>query len=486
MPQSEQKTQSSIQSGNLVQLLKVLSREEIKEFGKFVNSPFHNNRKDLIQFFEEIKVFYPDFNQTEFSKENIFSLLFPGKKYQDDVMRRLSSNLFKLGEQFASYKNFRSNTFEYERNLLEFYSSKNIDKFFWKQHRDIEDFLEGQNLRDTEYYRRLADINEIELKYILKDDPTYKKSSYEKEITNLWKYGLAAMLRLYGFAEYETYFFNKEYELKFANDLLRIAEESGFMNSSAVEMYYLILKLYGPDKSDEIFNKLKLLIEEKFNMFNKGECFSFYVHLINYCNINKLANDKEYIKIKFDIVKEMVERDLIVQNGVVDPGWFRGIFSMAYNAGEIKFAEDFIEKHKSLVTGKEKENVVKHAYANLAIYKKDYESALNYLSDCSYQHLNDKWTVKQMYMTIYFETNNFEQFSYVADSMKHLIKDEGSWNENLIIPIRNFINSLTKLFKVKMGEKNIPVDEIRKEITESKIISRKWLLEKIDELDVNH
>ncbi|MBN8572214.1 MAG: hypothetical protein J0M18_21530, partial [Ignavibacteria bacterium] len=68
MPQSEQKTQSSIQSGNLVQLLKVLSREEIKEFGKFVNSPFHNNRKDLIQFFEEIKVFYPDFNQTEFSK----------------------------------------------------------------------------------------------------------------------------------------------------------------------------------------------------------------------------------------------------------------------------------------------------------------------------------------------------------------------------------------------------------------------------------
>ena len=37
-----------------------------------------------------------------------------------------------------------------------------------------------------------------------------------------------------------------------------------------------------------------------------------------------------------------------------------------------------------------------------------------------------------------------------------------------------------------MGEKNIPVDEIRKEITESKIISRKWLLEKIEELDVNH
>ena len=481
MSQRDLKNQNSLQSGNLIQLLKAFSKEEMKEFGKFVSSPFHNNRKEVVFFFEEIKIFYPDFNQHNFSKEYIFSLLYPGKKYQDDVMRRLSSNLFKLAEEFAAYKIYISDRFDFEKNLLEFYASKNIDKFFWKQHRDVENYLEQQSFRDTEYYRRLTYINELELKYILKDDPTYKKSSYEKEMDNLWKYGLAAMLRLYGFAEYETYFFNKKYELKFADELLTMAEESNFMNSGTVEIYYLILKLYRYDKSDEIFIKLRKLIEEKFNEFSKGECFSFYVHLINYCNINKLANDKEYIRIKFEIAKEIVERDLIVQNGVIDPGWFRGIFSMAYNSGKIKFAEDFIEKHKSLVTGKEKENVVKHAYANLAIYKKDYESALNYLSDCSYQHLNDKWTVKQMYMTIYFETNNFEQFLYVADSMKHLIKDEGSWNENLIIPIRNFINSLTKLFKVKMGEKNIPVDEIKNEIMESKIISRKWLLEKIEE-----
>lgn len=477
------KNQNSFQSGNLIQLLKAFSKEEMKEFGKFVSSPFHNNRKEVILFFEEIKTFYHDFNQHNFSKEYIFSLLYPGKIYQDDVIRRLSSNLFKLAEEFAAYKIYKSDRFDFEKNLLEFYASKNIDKFFWKQYKDVENYLEQQSLRDTEYYRRLTDINEIELKYILKDDPTYKKSSYEKEINNLWNYGLAAMLRLYGFAEYETYFFNKKYELKFADELLTMAEESNFMNSSTVEIYYLILKLYRPDKSDEIFIKLKKIIEEKFNEFSKGECFSFYVHLINYCNINKLANDKEYIRIKFEIAKEMVERDLIVQNGVIDPGWFRGIFSMAFNAGEIQFAEDFIEKHKSLVSGKDSENVVKHVYANLAIYKKEYDSALEYLSTSSYQHLNDKWAVKQMYLTIYYETNNFEQFLYVADSMKHLIKDEGSWNENLIIPIRNFINYLIKLFKIKLGEKDIRLDEIKKEILESKIISRKWLLEKIAELE---
>lgn len=485
MPQENLQQQNSFSGNNLVQFLKILSKDEIKEFGKFVHSPFHNNRNEVSLFFDELKKYYPGFNQGGFSKESIFASLYPKTKYKDDVIRRLSSNLFKLAEEFAAYKNFKEDKFDFEKNLLEFYASKNVDKFFRKQHGKIEKYMDVQNLKDAEYYRRLSVINEIELGYMLKDDPTYKKSSYEKQLKNLWKYTLTAMLRVYGFAEYEIYFFNKKFDLKYAEHLLKIAEDSGYMDSKAIEMYYLVLKLYGDEKNDDIFHRLKNLIEKNISSFQKSECFSFYVHLINYCNINKLASDKEYIKVKFDIIKKMVEHDLVIQNGVVDPGWFRGIFSMAFNAGEINFAENFIEKYKSVVAGKDRENVVKHTYANLAIYKKDYDAALNYLSTSSYQHLNDKWTVKQMYLIIYYEINNYEQFSYVADSIKHLIKDEGSWNENLIVPIRNFINCLTKLFKIKLGEKDIPIDELKHEIENAKIISRKWLLEKSEELESN-
>ncbi len=483
MPQEEQKNHNSFQSSNLIQFLRVFSKEEMRDFNKFVKSSFHNNRNDVCLFLDEIKKFHPAFTQKEFSRENIFSLLYPKKKYQDDVVRRLSSNLFKLAEEFAAYKNFKKDRFDYEKNLLEFYFSKNVDKFFWKQHDKVEKYLEEQNLRDAEYYRRLSMINEIELGFMLKDDPTYKKSSYEKQLKNLWKYTLAAMLRVHGFAEYEIFFFNKKFDLKYAESLLKIAEDSGYMNSKAIEMYYLILKLYGPDKKDKIMYRLKKLIEENIHSFEKSESFSFYIHLINYCNINKLANEKEYVRVKFEIVKKMVEHDLVIQNGLIDPGWFRGIFSMAFAAGETEFAENFIENHKSIIAGKDKDNIVKHAYANLAIFKKDFDAALRHLSTSSYQHLNDKWTVKQMYLTIYYETNNYEQFSYVADSIKHLIKEEGSWNENLIIPIRNFINILTKLFKIKLGESGVPLDELKYEIESSKIISRKWLLEKAAELE---
>ncbi|MBX7045825.1 MAG: hypothetical protein K1X86_08300 [Ignavibacteria bacterium] len=475
-------SENSLAKVNLFLLLKSFTKEEFKEFRKFVHSPLHNNRSEVTDFFEVIKKFYPKFSHVKFSKENIFAELYPRKKYKDDVIRRLTSNLFKAAEEYCAYKNFKSDRFDFEKNLLEYLFHKRIDKLFWKQFNAAEKYLEEQPLRDSEYFRRQSLINDIEMMYILKDDPLYKKSSYEKELQNHWKYTLTSMMRLYGFAEYETYFFNKNYELRHAEHLLTLAEDLDYLGSETVKIYYLILKLYRKDRNDELLYTLLNLIEKNTNKFSRGEVFSFYVHLFNYCNINKLEHDSDYTKIEFEISKKLVEKKLLIQDGVVDPGWFRGIFFKAFNAGEIDFAEEFIEQHKSLIIGNDKENIIRHAYANIAVFRKDYGKALEHLSHATYQHLNDKWLVKQMYLKIYFEQNDFEKFSYITDSMKHLIKEEGLWNEHLIVPIRNFINFLTKVFRAKLKEIEISPEALKNEILHSKIIARKWLLEKIDEL----
>jgi hypothetical protein len=483
IPETGQISGGSFSKSNIVQLLRMFSQDEMREFEKFIRSPFHNNRSDVIRYFEMLRKFYPEFTHKDFTKEKIYSMLYPSEQYKDDVMRRLSSNLFKLGEKFAAQLISGKNEFNYEKNLLDFYSIKNEDKFFRRHLEKIEKQFEEQDLRDSEYFYRKSMINEIERKYMQKDDPTFKKSGYEKQIINLWKFTLSELLRLYGFAEYEIYFFNKKYDLKYMEPLLKIAESSDFMGSKTVEIYYLCLKLYGENKSDEIFSRLKDLIEQNISAYNKAECFNFYIHLINYCNISELETGKSYTNPKFQIAKKMVEYDLLAPDGFVDPGWFRGIFFMAFNAGEIKFAGEFIEKYKVCIAGKDSENVVNHAYAQIAIHKKDYDAALKFLELATYQHINDKWMIKNMYLKIFYETDKYDEFCYYTDSLKHLIKEEGSWNENLITPIRNFMNLSTKLFRLKLGEIKLPHGELKQEILKSsKIIGRKWLLEKIEEL----
>jgi len=60
-----------MQNTKIIQFLKCLSKDELREFGKFVRSPFHNNRKDVIRFYDVLKKFYPDFNINETEKKNL-------------------------------------------------------------------------------------------------------------------------------------------------------------------------------------------------------------------------------------------------------------------------------------------------------------------------------------------------------------------------------------------------------------------------------
>jgi hypothetical protein len=476
------KTPDSFQNSNAVGLLKHFTKDEMREFEKFIESPFHNNRSDVGRFYKEVKKYYPAFSGESFTKEKIFEKLYPGKKYRDDVMRRLSSNLFKAGEEFAGYITGKKDLFNRQKNILDFYSGKNSDRHFAKQLKKVNESLEENPVKDSEYFYNKSLLNEIERLYYLKDDPTYKRSGFEEQITNLWKFSLTSLLRLYGFAEFETFFFNKNYDLRYSKSLLEIAESSCYMGSKAVEIYSLAIKLYGKEKSGEAFNRLKDAIEENLGIFTKPEAFSLYIHLINYCNIHALNPERDYTYIKFELVKKMHERGLIAAGGVIDPGWFRGVFMMAFNAGEINFAEKFVEEYKRMIAGEDAGAVINHVYAQLALHKNNYEEALKYLSTASYRHINDKMTIKFVYLKIYYEMNDFEQFLYCADSLKHLIKEEGSFSENIAAPIRSFINHSTKIFRAKLKEINTSPGELKHEVIKSKTIMRKWLLEKADEI----
>ncbi|MBS1519084.1 MAG: hypothetical protein JSS91_13440 [Bacteroidetes bacterium] len=455
----------------------------MKEFEKFVYSPFHNNRSEVVRYFEILKKYYPDFTIKELTKEFIFSRLYPTSEYRDDVMRRLSSNLLKLGEEFAAYTNFRNDKYRYEKSILDFFRSKGADKFFLRQYEKIKSQIEEQTFRDTEYYYRSGELDELFRTFMMKYDPNYRKVSFKTQIDLQWKYVLSSMMRLYGFAEYEKYFHNKNYELKFKDVLLNLAEDSGFLNSKTVEIYYLLLKLYEGSQTGGDIRKLIETIDDLSECFEKSELFQFYIHLFNYINICKLKSDKDFSSEEFEIARKMSENDLLLHNGKIDPGWFRGIFSKAVNAEELEFAGEFIEKFKNVVDGAESESVVNHVYANLEIQKKNYESALKYLEKAAYLHLNDKWSVKNMYLTIYYELNDYEGFINTSDSIKHLIKESGQWSDNMIIPIRNFLNISARLLRKKLGEEEISLDEIKHRTLNSNVRARKWLLKKIEELE---
>lgn len=484
MPKAKKEISSgSFSETNLIKFLKMLSKKEMKEFTKFIQSPFHNNRSEVTLFFNEIKKFHPSFNKKSFSKEKIFSKLYCKQKYKDDVIRRLSSNLFKLGENFVAYNNFKKDNFNFEKNILDFYSYQNDDKFFWKQFERVNALLNGQRLRNSEYFHRLSLLNEKEYIYLQKDDPNYKKSGYEKHLESQWKYSIIELLKINSCALIETTYFNKQYEIKHLKTLLKIAEDTGYISTEAIEIYYNIIKLQTDGKTGENFYKTKNLLDKNRGVFDKYEQFNLYTLILVYCGERKIFSKIDCTQDEFDIIKTMVKNGLLTATGIIDPGWFLGAFFRILNANETVFAEKFIEDHKNYLKAKDKEQIINHAYAYLAMHKKDYPKALHYLSLSSYKTENDKTTVNVMRLQVYYEADMHEQFFYTVDSYKHFLKEQVHTSKEQVAAVKAFLSFATKIYRFKLGEINIPLDELKLEITNSTAIGRAWLIEKITELE---
>ena len=92
----------------LILILMTLSEDELKEFAKFIKSPFFNKGRNFTPYFNILKKFYPNFDHKNFTREYIFRKLRPGRKYDirkaESTLSTLSSDLLRMLEDFLIYR----------------------------------------------------------------------------------------------------------------------------------------------------------------------------------------------------------------------------------------------------------------------------------------------------------------------------------------------------------------------------------------------
>lgn len=108
-----------MQNTKLISLFKTFSPVEFKEFDKFLSSPFHAGDRNLRPFFETLKDFYPDFDDPNLTSEETFRVLYPDEKFDESRIRKLSSFLFKMAEEYLIIVELRGKTIERKFMLLE-------------------------------------------------------------------------------------------------------------------------------------------------------------------------------------------------------------------------------------------------------------------------------------------------------------------------------------------------------------------------------
>lgn len=482
MKKTKNTQNDNYRNSNIIQLLKLFSKEEKADFTKYVHSSF-NNRKEVARYFDELKKFFPSFENRNFSRKYIFNKLYPGKSYKDDVIRRLSSNLFKLAENYIAYKMFRENEYEQRKMILDFYSYKYDHKFFKIHAEKTEAYLEKQHLRNSEYYYRLKQLNTSKASYFSQYDATRKKfDNTQDRIAQTWQYSVIALLSMYDAAVNDMMYFNKKYNVMLLDKLLEIYDHPEFEKTTAAKAYYYSLKLNTDGRNDETFYALRKLLEENHGIFDKDELFGLYTGMHNYLFERGLIPSQQTSKLEFEVGVKMLDLGLITEGNTISAEWFANVFLKAIKANEIKYAEDFLMEYKMKLSEKERDNIVNYAYAELEMARNNHKKVLSYLSKIKFNNVWEKLRVNHMYMKVHYEMNNAELFYYMIDSFRHLLKNETSVNKYVKDLHENFIKQSSALFRIKNGNREISPLKIRKNIMNIPMAGNYWLLKKIDEL----
>lgn len=125
-----------MQKSNLIKILLKLNSSEFKSFGKFVNSPYFNTNKKLSEFYEELKKYYPAFDDLNLTKENIFRKLYGQDKVVMGTMYFLISEMEALLEKFLSIE--RIDPVALDLSMLKTIGSMNLNKLFDVKYRNVK------------------------------------------------------------------------------------------------------------------------------------------------------------------------------------------------------------------------------------------------------------------------------------------------------------------------------------------------------------
>lgn len=481
-------------NSKLISLLKSLSKNEIKEFRKFIDSPFFNKEgKYVLRFYDEIKKYYPGFDSKGLSKEMLFVRLYPGKKYNDTVMRKLSSSLQKLAEEYLNYNVFKSSGYTKDIQILKMFREKRLISQFELKSAELENSLNDTEEKiDIEYFRNRYKLELEKINYYmdfnslikLQQDSMQKIQKYivYDSLINMLDIGynlLVGLTSMYSAKANMAMQFLEIIDLEKVSNMLRKESPDFF---PVFELFYMRYKSF-LNFNEEDYTKYKKIAMKNIHFFDKENRFTIMISLQNFCIRKFVSGQKNFASELHGIHKEMLAKDLIINenSGYMSMNSFRNIILTAQTIGKYSWMEKFINKHEKNIIPEQRESLTAWARASLDYDKKEFENALRRLQKVKNDHFLTKHDIKILMMKIFYELKDFETALSFADTYRHMVENDKTYADVHRNSHRSFAVFYSRFIKLMANENTKELPFLKNEIENSVTNSKDWLLQKIND-----
>lgn len=451
-----------------------LSGVEKRSFSTFLQSPYFNQKQKVIDLWQYLLKNH-QYGATAFKKQKVFEVLFLGEAYNDKTMRHLMSWLLKSLEQFLAYSEYKTTPVNETLHLARTYKNRKLGKIFKKTIKTAEKQL--SNMRQSEDYFHFNYLLEFEKYEFAESQRRTKENNLSETNAALDKHILISKIKQACLLQSHQSVYKTNYDFSLVNLLLEYIKTSPYKNEPTIGAYYNCY-LALTDNNEEAFKELKISIQEKQALFSQLDIRTLFFFAINFCIRQINMGAPAYLREVFDIYRLGVEKDILIQDGILSRFTYNNIVSAGLKLKEFQWLENFIPLNKPKLTPAYRESNFTYNLARLYFTQKNYDKALELLNKVDDRDLLLNLDAKVMLLKLYYELDEYDALSSLLASLKIMLtrKKVLGYHKTHYSNIIKFTN---RLLNLKPRDKKAH-DKLENDIRTAEVLQEKeWLLEQL-------
>jgi len=489
MPNSNKEKQPFL----LLELLENFSKKELKGLQYFVACRYFNTDKYVVKLLETIvnEVIGKKVMSATVVQKRMYIKVF-GKPASEELLKKEKDTfnakmnaLTRLAERFLMAESLEEKEAYKSDLLLEKLLQKKQYQLFDRHINKVQKRVEGIK-KDTLYQEHQLHINRHRLNYINARSMLRKTDNLYEINQRLDLRYLLDKLDVYLSAHsVQKYIKGRSYDFLHSKEIDCLIDKPEYTEQPIVKVYMAAIQLT-IDRSYENYGNLFALLTKFEQDIPQELCKDSYFSLLNFWTHQVKTGDTDSYQQQFDLYSILDEKNLLIKGGMPIQK-FKNIITAACHIHNYEWAEQAVERYIPYVEQKNRNNVKHFSLGAIAFYKRDYDSSKIHFSEID-KSISPIYDLNHKIIVAKREYEIGDDYDFTLTTMesteKHIYASRMKGEEKA--PYIRFIRMLINLFNIKhsIGKKSL--ESVKKELQATQHISdKKWLEEKIHELEIN-
>jgi len=468
-----------LHDSKLIVLLSTFNARDHNRFREYLQSPFFNKREDLLDFYECLRGFAPEFDPGRCTRENVWQAYASGKPFNSKSLNYLANFLLTLAEDFLAVRGLRKDGITSGIWLMDHYLEQRLEKHYRSTLLRTKKALEAEPYRDSQWHLNAWRVEELAIQQFYASRTRKADDTIQKAQTHLDAFYLDRTFEL-GTEQFSiNQMFQRSCNTDYVEELLEITDQQA-AEHPIIRIRRLIFRIHVAPENHEVFEELLALLPAVQSHFRPDQAKGVFAYAQNHCIRRIRAGDSQYEQLLFQIYQQSIASGVIYENGHLSPWDFKNVCSIGLKLEAYDWIGDFIDNSNSKIEAPFRNSALAYNQGNWHFHQGQFDAALRSLAKVEFSDVYYALDTRRITLMIYYQRGDQEGMAFLIPAFRSYVRRIKGISDSQRFAYKNFVNWVAKLARISPAELKRDRESLMQQLAEVKpLIERVWLADRL-------